>query len=74
MEFEKRGVPTVAMVTTEFLPLAQAAAKALGYPDLPMVILPHPFETLPPGEVKRLAEEKLDEVCSRLTAPVPARH
>ena len=61
------------MVTTEFVPLAQTAAKGMGYPDLPMVILPHPFETLPPSEVKRLAEEKLDEICSRRMTPIPAR-
>ncbi len=63
----------MALVTREFQPLAQRAAKPLGYPDLPMVVLPHPFETLPADEMKRLAEEKLDEICSRLTVPLAAR-
>ncbi|MEK7682081.1 MAG: hypothetical protein AAB502_05575 [Chloroflexota bacterium] len=64
----------MALVTREFQSLAQTSAKSLGYPDLPMVVLPHPFETLPVDEMKRLAAEKLEEICSRLTVPLAARH
>ncbi|MFH1486285.1 MAG: hypothetical protein ABIH46_09460 [Chloroflexota bacterium] len=50
------------------------AARALGYPDLPMVVLPHPFETKTVEEAQKIADEKLNEVLDKLTkaAPVPA--
>ncbi len=67
---EKRGVPSVAVVTEEFTNLAQAIAKARGYPDLPMIIVPHPFETLPEQEVVELAKAKLNEVVGKLSLPV----
>ncbi|MBI4307781.1 MAG: hypothetical protein HY684_03135 [Chloroflexi bacterium] len=69
MEVQKRGVPSVAIVTTEFVSLAKSAARALGYPDLPMVVVPHPFETLPHAQVRKIAEEKLDEIVQKATKP-----
>jgi hypothetical protein len=56
-------------VTEEFRKLAQTAARSLGYPDLPMVFVPHPFELLPENEVERLAEEKFEEILGEVTAP-----
>lgn len=56
------------VVTTEFVSLAKAVAKARGYPDLPMVILPHPFETKSSEEVERIAVEKADELAQKLMA------
>lgn len=49
--------------------LARAAAKGLGYPDLPMVVVPHPFETLDRGFIRQLAEEKFDEIISKVVKP-----
>lgn len=57
------------MVTEEFLRLAQTSAEALGYPDLPMVVLPHPFETKTVEEARRIAEEKFEEIVQKATAP-----
>jgi len=61
VELQKRGVPTVTVVTEKFVSLAKASAKSYGYPDLPLLIVPHPFETLEPATIRRIAEEKLDE-------------
>ncbi|MBI2907699.1 MAG: hypothetical protein HYX92_08605 [Chloroflexi bacterium] len=54
--------------------MAQVAARALGYPDLNMVVLPHPFETKTVEEARAIADAKVDEVVQKLTqaSPVPA--
>jgi len=62
------------VVTQEFVALAKTTARARGYPDLPMVVVPHPFETKPVAEVEQIAVEKADELVAKLAAPrVPAR-
>lgn len=61
------GIPTVTVVTEEFKQLAETAAQGLGYPDLPMVVVPHPFATLPIEDVERLAEEKFQEIIQKVT-------
>ena len=62
---QKRGIPTVAVVTEKFVSLAKASAKALGYPDLPMIVLPHPFETLPAETLREIADEKVHELVAK---------
>ena len=64
---QNRGVPTVAIVTEQFVSLAKNSAKALGYPDLPIVVVPHPFETLPRERIRQIAEEKLDEIVQKVS-------
>ncbi len=56
----------MSIVTEEFRNLAETAARSLGYPDLPMVFVPHPFELLPEKEVERLAEEKFQEILDKV--------
>ena len=62
---QKRGIPTVAVVTEKFVSLAKASAKALGYPDLPMIVVPHPFETLPAAAIREIADEKVHELVAK---------
>ncbi|MDO8532719.1 MAG: hypothetical protein Q7T26_11265 [Dehalococcoidia bacterium] len=63
---QKKGVPTVSLVTEEFVSLFKSAARSLGYPDLPTVVVPHPFETLPKEKIKQLADEKYAEIVSKV--------
>ena len=66
----------MSIVTEQFVVLAQTAARALGYDTLPLVIVPHPFETLPHDEVRRIAEEKFDEIVGKISSalqPIPAQ-
>lgn len=60
-------------MTDEFLSLAKAAAEAMGYPNLPMVVVPHPFETRPVKEVRAIAEAKFEEIIAKATARVAER-
>jgi hypothetical protein len=62
---QKRGIPTVAVVTEKFVSLAKASARALGYPDLPMVVVPHPFETLSAAAIREIADEKVHELVAK---------
>ena len=38
----RRGVPVVALVTTEFRAQGDFVARAAGMPGVPRVVLPHP--------------------------------
>jgi len=41
----------------------------LGYPDLPLLIVPHPFETLSTERLHELAAEKVAECVSLVLLP-----
>ena len=38
----------------------------MGYPDIPIVVVPHPFTTLPDERVRELADAFQDEILGRL--------
>ena len=42
--------------------LARTAARAQGYPQLPLLALPHPMESRPDTEVRALARARLEEL------------
>ena len=45
----------MAVVTAVFENLARTAARAQGYPDMRLLVLPHPMEGRPEAEVRALA-------------------
>lgn len=53
--------------------LARSVAESKGFPDLPMVVVPHPFETKSVEEVRRIAEEKFEEIIEKASQPVRVR-
>ncbi|MBI2864342.1 MAG: hypothetical protein HYX94_07230 [Chloroflexi bacterium] len=73
MRLEKLGVPTVTFVADWFMPLAEAAKKAGGMPDLPFVTVPYPFDTLSRAEVLLHAERVLEEAVSAVAVGPYAR-
>jgi hypothetical protein len=54
------------VVTAVFENLGRTAARAQGYPDLPMVVLPHPMESRPEAEVREIARARFDELIAWL--------
>ncbi|MBI2865439.1 MAG: hypothetical protein HYX94_12870 [Chloroflexi bacterium] len=54
-------------MTEWFLSLAEATRKAKGLPDLPLVVVPHPFDTIPEAAVLAAADRLFNEVVSALT-------
>jgi hypothetical protein len=65
-EFERRGVPTVAICTKPFLKSGQAMAARQGMPGLRFVMVEHPLSSLTLDEVKVRAQEALPQVVSIL--------
>ena len=45
----------VEVVSTAFLPLGRGQARGLGYPDLPIAVVQHPFGTCTRDEVRQIA-------------------
>jgi hypothetical protein len=50
------------VVTAVFENLGRTAARAQGYPELPMLVLPHPMESRPEAEVREIARARFDEL------------
>ena len=67
MTLEKAGKPTVTLSTQFFAPLANATARGRGMPDIPQVIVPHPYDTLPEERIVALSHEYIDKVVGKLT-------
>jgi hypothetical protein len=57
VDFEELGVPTVPMVTKVFEHLARLTAKSRGHPDLPILVLPFPFDQLPEERIREIARQ-----------------
>jgi len=52
----QKGIPTVTIATTDFVDGARNTAQGLGVPELPVVIVPHPFG----GQSKEALRAKAD--------------
>ena len=50
------------VVTAVFENLGRTAARAQGYPNLPMLVLPHPMESRPEPEIREIARARFDEL------------
>jgi hypothetical protein len=65
----RRGIPAVALVTTEFRAQGDFVARSVGMPDVPRVILPHPVAGSGRANLRAVAESCLDEVLAALGRP-----
>jgi hypothetical protein len=65
---EKKGIPTVTIVTQPFHKPARLNAAAMGAPHLPIVILPHPVGDLTEKDLQELARAAYPKIVSALTA------
>ena len=52
----------MVVCSTAFVTLGRSQLKALGCPDLPVAVMPHPFGVRTRAEVRALAESFVDEV------------
>jgi hypothetical protein len=62
---EARGIVSVGVATTEFRQGAEAQAKALGT-DPALVFIPHPVQDRTDDELKKLADDHIDEIVKLL--------
>jgi hypothetical protein len=63
---EGLGMPTVALVTEPFLPLARGLATTMGTSDIRLVAIPHPLYGIAEDEVARRAASIVGEVGTAL--------
>ena len=52
----------MTIVSNAFLALGRAQAKALGHPELPIAVIPHPFGLRTREEVRALAEQCVEDL------------
>lgn len=64
-DLEARGIPTVGVATTEFVEGAAAQAKSLGF-DPALVFVPHPIQDRTDEELRRLADDHLEQILAML--------
>jgi len=69
VELEKAGVPTVTLVSRSFCPLAQIVARGLGFPALPILLLPHPIGDSDPEQITKKGSGAAEEVVRLLLSP-----
>jgi len=68
VNLEKAGVPAVALISRSFCPLGQIVAKGLGYPALPIVLLPHPIGEADSGKISSKGADAAAECVRLLTS------
>jgi len=59
-------VPAVVVVTSVFENLARTAARAHGYPEMRILVLPHPMESRPDAEIREIARARFAEMTALL--------
>ena len=60
------------MCSTSFVGLGRAQQKALGSPDLPIAVVPHPFGTRSRDELREIAAQCAEDI-ARLLCETPGR-
>jgi hypothetical protein len=58
----KRGRAALTVCSTSFTGLGHAQARALGHPDLPIAVIPHPFGLRTREEVRAIAERCIADI------------
>jgi hypothetical protein len=65
----KRGTLALTVCSTSFVGLGRAQSKALGVPDLPLAVVPHPFGTRQRDELRGIAENAAADIARLICAP-----
>ncbi|MFQ6029408.1 MAG: hypothetical protein ACE5Q6_18175 [Dehalococcoidia bacterium] len=72
VEFEKKGVPTVAWVADGFIKDAQRSAQNFGVPCLSIADMPAPFTNQSPDTIREMVAAGMNRVVAGLTEPPEA--
>jgi hypothetical protein len=67
VEVAKRGKAALTVCSTSFIGLGRAQQKALGSPDLPIAVVPHPFGTRSREQLREIAAKCADDIARLLT-------
>lgn len=67
VELEKLSIPTITIVTTEFVGLAKTSALSFGVADMCLLTVPHPFAGLKLEEIEAKADATFPEILKSAT-------
>ena len=67
MNLDGRGIPGVSIVTTEFADAVEVQSKAMGF-EPAVVYTPHPIQNRTAEELKKIADDIIEQALSMLTA------
>ncbi len=65
---EKRGIPSVVVISEAFVQNAKAIAKLSGIPDYPFIVVPHPVSSLDAEGLEELVKRFFPQVLELLLA------
>ena len=65
MNLDRRGIPGLSVVTTEFADAVEVQAKALGF-DPAVVYVPHPIQNRTADELAKIADDAVGGVLELL--------
>ena len=68
VDLETRGVPAMFIASDVFVQAAESQAKALGFPTVQRVFVPHPIQDRNDDEMCALADSAFDSICNALTS------
>lgn len=64
---DSNGIPALVVASTAFTEAAEVQAAKLGY-EPTIVWVPHPIQDRTDAELRRLADEKIDEILARMVS------
>ena len=67
MNLDGRGIPGVSIVTTEFADAVEVQSKAMGF-EPAVVYTPHPIQNRTAEELKKIADDVIEQALGMLTA------
>ena len=71
IELEKRGIPTVSNITSEFVTLAETCAIGLGVDHLPIAVMEHPLGGIDSSLAAEKAEKVIDDIIEKAINCMP---
>jgi hypothetical protein len=65
---ERTGVPSVSIMTENFVSAAELMNRVLGADDHPFVVIPHPISSARPDDLRAIAVRAAAECAALLTS------
>jgi hypothetical protein len=68
VDLEARGIPAVIVASSTFVDAAEAQSRALGFPDVARVFVPHPIQDATDDEMRAKADAAVNALVAAITA------
>ena len=67
VDLETRGVAAMFVASDVFMQAAEVQAKALGFPSVQRVFVPHPIQDRTDDEMRTIADTAYDSIVAAIT-------